>query len=368
MKNTFKGLQMFKIFMISFAIMSVVLTGCASKESEPQVAEEKLDLEHVKRIEEQEREQEEKAAELLAQEAALNLEDEDDEDDEKDEKEKESNDKSQTTGTDLLFEKNLTTTDANTEKVQSDDSQKDSQETKLTATIKEIFNKGAEVLSLKTTNKQEEIETLEIIEPDSSVEKSLDTLEKTSDKNTKVTEIIDNTKKDKIKPKFLPNSEPAFSSAIKLISCKEVPERMAAIHNRLLETKDINIADRKLRDSNNDTLMPVIHFDFDQIKIKKDYRILLRQQSPCVMKALEARGDMILQIEGHADERGSDEYNMALGHRRANAVSNSIIPYLSDSKLSRIFSYGEEFPLIDGSNKKAWGKNRRVEFTLLLKP
>jgi len=358
---------MLKIFMISFAILSVILTGCVSKEPEPQVAEEKLDLEHVKRIEEQEREQEEKAAELLAQEAALNLEEEEEEEEEEKEKEKEGNDESQTTGTDLLFGKNLTTTDANTEKVQSDDSQKDSQETKLTATIKEIFSKGAEVLSQKTTNKQEEIETLEIIEPDSSVKKSLDTLEKTSDKKTKVT-IIENTKKDKIKPKFLPNSEPAFSSALKLISCKEVPERMAAIHKRLLETKDINIADRKLRDSNNDTLMPVIHFDFDQIKIKKDYRKLLRQQSPCVMKSLEARGDMILQIEGHADERGSDEYNMALGHRRANAVSNSIIPYLSDSKLSRIFSYGEEFPLIDGSNKKAWGKNRRVEFTLLLKP
>ena len=172
----------------------------------------------------------------------------------------------------------------------------------------------------------------------------------------------------KIKPKYLPNNEPALSSAIKLISCKEVPEKMVAIYKRLLETKDINIADRKLRDSNNDTLMPIIHFDFDQTIIKKDYRELLRQQSPCVMKALEARGDMILQIEGHADERGSDEYNMALGHRRANAVSNSIIPYLSNSKLSRIFSYGEEFPLVDGSNKKAWDKNRRVEFTLLLKP
>ena len=85
------------------------------------------------------------------------------------------------------------------------------------------------------------------------------------------------------------------------------------------------------------------------------------------MKALEARGDMIVQIEGHADERGSDEYNLALGHRRANAIANSIMAYLSNSTLVRILSYGEEFPLDSNSTKTAWDKNRRVEFTLLLK-
>jgi len=86
------------------------------------------------------------------------------------------------------------------------------------------------------------------------------------------------------------------------------------------------------------------------------------------LKALVARGDMIVQIEGHADERGSDEYNLALGHRRANAIANSIMAYLPDSALARILSYGEEFPLDSKSGKSAWDKNRRVEFTLLLKP
>ena len=113
--------------------------------------------------------------------------------------------------------------------------------------------------------------------------------------------------------------------------------------------------------------MPVVHFDFDQIKIKPDYRELLRQQSACVMQALEAHGDMILQIAGHADERGSDEYNVALGHRRANAIANSIMAYLTNPELTQIISYGEEFPLVPQSNKNAWARNRRVEFTLLLK-
>ncbi|MDE0788287.1 MAG: OmpA family protein, partial [SAR324 cluster bacterium] len=173
-------------------------------------------------------------------------------------------------------------------------------------------------------------------------------------------------KKSKIK--FMPKSPLAIFSAQKLVSCKIVPEKMEAIHKRLLKIKDVNIAESKLRDKTNDKLMPVIHFDFDQIKIKPAYIKLLRQQSSCVMKALKSRNDMIIQIEGHADERGSDEYNMALGHRRANIVANAIKAYLPDSSLARIFSFGEEFPLIRLSNKSAWGKNRRVEFTLLLKP
>ena len=158
-----------------------------------------------------------------------------------------------------------------------------------------------------------------------------------------------------------------MSSARKLVSCSLVPELMDEIHQRLQKTKDITIADRRLRDTKNDRLMPVVHFDFDQIKIKSDYRELLRQQSACVMQALEARGDMILQIEGHADERGSDEYNIALGHRRANAIANSIMAYLTNPELTQIISYGEEFPLVPQSNKNAWARNRRVEFTLLLK-
>jgi peptidoglycan-associated lipoprotein len=167
--------------------------------------------------------------------------------------------------------------------------------------------------------------------------------------------------------KFVPESPLAISSARKLVSCSLVPELMDEIHQRLQKTKDINIADRRLRDTKNNRLMPVVHFDFDQIKIKSDYRELLRQQSACVMQALDERGDMILQIAGHADERGSDEYNIALGHRRANAIANSIMAYLTNPELTQIISYGEEFPLVPQSNKNAWARNRRVEFTLLLK-
>ena len=337
---------MFKTFIIYLAILAFTLSGCGSKVNEPQVVEEKLDLEHVKEIEKQEREQEEKAADLLAQEAAIKV----------------KKDEPQPTGTGL-FGRKL----SNKPLDQKDESKDDLKETKLTSTIKNIFKKRSDVFSKKTKSEKAKIETLEIPEEKPKKQPQNKTPVATSEKIKNDIPKVTKKTKDADK-KFIPSSELALSSALKLVSCDSVEDKMEAIHKRLLETKDLNIADRKLRDSNNDSLMPVIHFDFDQIIIKSDYRKLIRQQGPCVLKILEDRGDMVLQIEGHADERGSDEYNLALGHRRANAVSNSIIPYLSNSKFARIFSYGEEFPLVRGSNKKAWGKNRRVEFTLLLKP
>ena len=180
--------------------------------------------------------------------------------------------------------------------------------------------------------------------------------------------VIISPKEEPSPTMFMPESPLALQSANRLIPCKKIPEKMEVVYQRLQKTKGLNIADRRLRDRDNDRLMPVVHFDFDQIIIKPDYKKLLQQQASCVMKALGSRGDMIVQIEGHADERGSDEYNMALGHRRANVIANAIMAYFPDSKLARIFSYGEEFPLDRQSSSSAWAKNRRVEFTLLLKP
>mgnify|MGYP001273209203 CR=1 FL=1 len=312
---------MLKYYIISFALLSLVFSGCGSKSPEP-LDEEKLDLEYVKQIEEEERKQEEKAAELLAQEAALNV----------------------------------TEAEAAAETVAEN-----AKETAAEAAVQEKLLAQPELQTPETNQagafnaiKEAVFEILTIPADESQEVKA--------EKPVAVPEQEDSS------PRFMPTSRLALVSALKLVSCKNVPAKMEDAHQRLLKTKDLKIADRSLRDEINDRLMPVVHFDFDQIKIKPDYQKLLRQQSSCVMKALEARGDMIVQIEGHADERGSDEYNLALGHRRANAIANSIMAYLSDSTLVRILSYGEEFPLESNSGKSAWDKNRRVEFTLLLKP
>jgi len=312
---------MLKYYIIIFALLSLVFSGCGSKSPEP-LDEEVLDLEYVKQIEEEERKQEEKATELLALEAALKATEAEAAAETAAETAKE------TAAEAAVQEKLLAQPELQTP------------ETNQTGAFNAIKEAVFEILTIPADESQE-------IQAEKPVE---------------VPEQEDSS------PRFMPTSRLALVSALKLVSCKNVPAKMEDAHQRLLKTKDLNIADRSLRDEINDRLMPVVHFDFDQIKIKPDYQKLLRQQSSCVMKALEARGDMIVQIEGHADERGSDEYNLALGHRRANAIANSIMAYLSDSTLVRILSYGEEFPLDRNSGKNAWDKNRRVEFTLLLKP
>ena len=320
---------MLKYFSILFTLLTLVLAGCTFSDPDPEEVQAQMDQEHARITEEQERQQEEEAEKLLAQEAAAA------EEEETAAKEAEAARLAAADNENALDKIEKLLEPASIEVIQPE-------EPKSEPSIISTISTGLKNLLGSSFEEQQE-------EP----KKSTDNVSASEKKST---------------TKFMPKSPLAIFSAQKLVSCKIVPEKMEAIHKRLLKIKDVNIAESKLRDKTNDKLMPVIHFDFDQIKIKPAYTKLLRQQSSCVMKALKSRNDMIIQIEGHADERGSDEYNMALGHRRANVVANAIKAYLPDSSLARIFSFGEEFPLVRLSNKSAWAKNRRVEFTLLLKP
>jgi len=103
-----------------------------------------------------------------------------------------------------------------------------------------------------------------------------------------------------------------------------------------------------------------IHFDFDKSFIRPDAKPILEQ----VAEYLKGHPDAKMQIEGHCDERGTSEYNMALGERRASAASKYLQNLgIAGSRLSTI-SYGEERPLDPGHNEDAWAKNRRAVFVL----
>ena len=349
--------EMMRIFAVYFVFLSIIMAGCTSTTTEPLPIdeeglelqdEERKDLEHKRNIEELELQQSELLEGLLEEDSfaeSLSEVTDDSEQYTNEEADAEEGDESQL----------LAMTEVETEEVIEPDPpvtevspEEEAKEPSLMELLKETFTRDTSEDTTKITAQQEPQ-----LPPTPSLPKEL--------------AVIASPEQEPDPPMFLPESPLAMSSARKLVSCSLVPELMDEIHQRLQKTKDITIADRRLRDSKNDRLMPVVHFDFDQIKIKPDYRELLRQQSACVMQALEARGDMILQIAGHADERGSDEYNIALGHRRANAIANSIMAYLTNPELTQIISYGEEFPLVPQSNKNAWARNRRVEFTLLLK-
>ncbi|WP_020209299.1 peptidoglycan-associated lipoprotein Pal [Gilvimarinus chinensis] len=103
-------------------------------------------------------------------------------------------------------------------------------------------------------------------------------------------------------------------------------------------------------------LETVIYFDFDQAVLQPDARTLL------MAHAEQLRGsNASVRLEGHADERGSREYNMALGERRANAVRDFLVLQGVNRSNLEVISYGEERPLSLGSGESSWSKNRRVE-------
>ncbi|MGY8798699.1 MAG: OmpA family protein [Longimicrobiales bacterium] len=108
------------------------------------------------------------------------------------------------------------------------------------------------------------------------------------------------------------------------------------------------------------TLMEQVLFDYDESAIRMDQQSLLRQK----VAILRASPQVQIRIAGHADERGSTEYNLALGTSRAAAIRD----YLTDSGLpaSRfsIVSYGEERPSNRSSSEMAWSQNRRAEFEI----
>ena len=103
-----------------------------------------------------------------------------------------------------------------------------------------------------------------------------------------------------------------------------------------------------------------IYFDFDKYSIKGEYKTVLEANADLLME----REDAVLVIEGHCDERGTSEYNLALGEKRAKAVMDFYIAFgISASRLSMI-SYGEERPFEYGHDEDAWAKNRRAHMLI----
>jgi peptidoglycan-associated lipoprotein len=105
------------------------------------------------------------------------------------------------------------------------------------------------------------------------------------------------------------------------------------------------------------TLDRVIYFDFDSYVVKDEFRPIVESHA----KMLKANPSAKEVAEGHTDERGGSEYNLALGQKRAEAVVQQLKTLgVGDSQLEAV-SYGKERPAVDGHDEAAWAKNRRVE-------
>lgn len=104
-----------------------------------------------------------------------------------------------------------------------------------------------------------------------------------------------------------------------------------------------------------------IYFDFDSYELKPEARKILQEKA----KILKMYPKLKIVIEGHCDERGTEEYNLALGEKRARAAYEFLILLGINANRMQIVSYGEEYPLDPAHNETAWAKNRRDEFKII---
>ncbi len=101
----------------------------------------------------------------------------------------------------------------------------------------------------------------------------------------------------------------------------------------------------------------IIYFEYNSNEISSEYRSAIEAHAAY----LSQNPSTTITLEGHADERGSREYNLALGESRAQAVKQQMLILGASSSQIRLVSYGEERPAIDGHDESSWQQNRRVE-------
>ncbi len=104
--------------------------------------------------------------------------------------------------------------------------------------------------------------------------------------------------------------------------------------------------------------LKTIYFDFDKYNLRDD----ARRQLDANAEILRNNSDMNIMIEGHCDERGTDEYNLALGERRAQAAREYLVRLGIDASRINVLAYGEERPVAPGHDEESWALNRRGEF------
>ena len=158
----------------------------------------------------------------------------------------------------------------------------------------------------------------------------------------------------------------AVLSTILLSSCETVSQKVMS-KSSASDSKTRSAASgtaikslfAKTKQTASDKLIAVgdrVLFDYDSASLDSSSKILLDAQS----RFLRANTDLNFIVEGHCDERGTREYNLALGEQRATAVRDYLVIQGNDPDRIKVISYGKEKPAVVGSNGMAWSKNRRA--------
>ncbi|MFW6131754.1 MAG: peptidoglycan-associated lipoprotein Pal [Candidatus Aminicenantaceae bacterium] len=117
---------------------------------------------------------------------------------------------------------------------------------------------------------------------------------------------------------------------------------------------------KSLEEINEEMPLKMIHFDFDKYFIREDAKPMLEENAVW----LKNHPTVKIVIEGHCDERGTEEYNLALGEKRAQSTHDYLVSLGISRDRMRTISYGKSQPIDLGHNEIAWQKNRRAQFTI----
>lgn len=151
--------------------------------------------------------------------------------------------------------------------------------------------------------------------------------------------------------------EPAQGPAV-----EQVEEPTAQVEKPVLSEEEL-FQQKSLEDLNKDQVLKRIHFDFDMYSIREDMKPLLQANANWLLKFPSVE----VLVEGHCDERGTIEYNIALGEKRAEAAKNYLVSLGMNPAKVKIISYGKSKPLVQGVDEATYFQNRRAEFVITKK-
>lgn len=120
---------------------------------------------------------------------------------------------------------------------------------------------------------------------------------------------------------------------------------------------------KSLTELNKEAPLEMIYFDYDKYFIRDDAKIVLEKNAAWLKKWTTAK----ILIEGHCDERGTEEYNLALGEKRAKSTFDYLVSLGISPDRVKTISYGKSQPLDPGHNDASWQKNRRAQFMIIEK-
>jgi len=156
----------------------------------------------------------------------------------------------------------------------------------------------------------------------------------------------------------VPPPPPQVKEQPKVEKVKEVPP----VKKPELTEEEIFMA-KTLEEINREIPLKMIHFDFDKYFIRNDAKPVLETNAAWLKKFTTVK----ILIEGHCDERGTEEYNLALGEKRSKSTYDYLVSLGISSDKIKIISYGKSQPLDLGHNEIAWQKNRRSQFIIIEK-